>query len=87
MDISTLNSRAKELEKTLAPKVKCYCVVGWMKDEDVGDIFMVYVDKRAHIHKSLIPKTWYGLPVAAQEILPPGIKPPDRSSPPSGPIC
>ena len=84
MDNSTLNSRAKELEQILAPKLKCYCKVGWLRDGDVGEVFTVYVDKRARVSAELIPSTWYGLPVSAQDVLPPGIIPPDSDTIPHG---
>jgi len=75
MDNATLTKRAKELEFDLSGKIKCYLVVGWLRGDSYGDVFMVYIDKRARISSKLIPDTWYGLPVATQDVLPPGVNP------------
>jgi hypothetical protein len=75
VDNSTLTKRAKELEHDLSPKVGCYLRVGWLKDKDDGVVFMVYVDMRARVPSKVFPNTWYGHPVATQDILPPGVSP------------
>ena len=74
MSNETLTKRAKELEDLLHAKLKCYVVVGWLRESDLGEVFMVYVDKRAWVTQGMIPDLWYGLPVAAQGTLPPGVK-------------
>jgi hypothetical protein len=77
MSNSSLDSRAKELEKHLAPKLGCYVKVGWMKGSDNSITFMVYIDQRASINYNVLPNDWYGDQIQVQLILPPGVKPPD----------
>lgn len=74
VDNSTLTKRAEELERDLSGKINCYLAVGWLKDED-GIVFMVYVDARSKVPTKVFPNTWYGYPVATQDVLPPGVRP------------
>lgn len=77
MSNSTLTSRAKALELDMKSKLKCYLRVGWMREADGSEIYMLYIDQRATIDYKLIPNNWYGNRVDVQLVLPPGVKPPD----------
>lgn len=77
MGNTILNNRAKSLELDLKSKLKCYVKVGWIKEADGSEVFMVYVDQRANIDYRLVPDNWYGSKVDIQLILPPGVRPPD----------
>ena len=83
MSNSALDGRAKSLERHLAPKLKCYVRVGWMKESDGSVTFMIYIDQRANIDFEVIPDDWYGNQILVQLVLPPGVKPPE---PFTGPI-
>ena len=77
MSNSTLDARAKALERDLSPKLKCYVRVGWMRDQSGAETFMVYVDRRANINYSIFPDNWYGSLIDVQLVWPPGVNPPD----------
>ena len=72
-----LDSRAKSLQNVLAPKLKCYVRVGWTRDSDGTETYMVYVDRRAAFRDQDIPGNWYGRLVVVQRIYLPGTQPPD----------
>ena len=82
MDNSSLNTKAKELESELKVKLKCYCVVGWMRHPDVGIVFTVYVDVGADVDAQHIPSKWHGYPVFADQVTPLGQRPPEPTSAP-----
>jgi len=82
MGNSTLDDRAKSLERELSPKLKCYVRVGWMKEPSGSEIYIIYVDQRANIDYAAIPSNWCGNQVDVQLVLPPGVKPPDPFSEP-----
>lgn len=75
MSNATLTDRAKALERDLNSKLGCYVKVGWMRDNG-SEVYMVYIDQRAHIDYKHIPNDWYGNQVNVQLVLPPGVKPP-----------
>lgn len=77
MSNSLLADRAKELERILAPKLNCYVKVGWAREQNGSELYMVYVDQRASINYSLIPSSWYKNRVDVQLCWPPGVAPPD----------
>jgi hypothetical protein len=73
MSNSTLSSRAKELERMLKAKLKCYVVVGWVREgDDDFEYYMAYIDYKAPFRDEDIPKRWYGNLVACQLVAPPG---------------
>lgn len=75
MSNKTLDDRAKSLEREIKAKFSGYCVVGWMRHPDVGPVFTVYIDRRVAIPDKLIPDKWFGIPVFADRVFPPGVKP------------
>ena len=73
MSNSNLDRRALSLERDLAPKLKCYVRVGWAKESNGSVTYMVYVDQRADIDYSVLPRDWHGDTVLLQLALPPGV--------------
>ena len=80
MDNATLGNHARELENDLKPKVGCYVVVGWIKDDKDNAIFVVYIDRRVDeiLAEKAIPEYWYGVFVDVQAVWPPGTRPPEE---------
>lgn len=80
MNATKLTSIASDLESVLQQKIKFYLRVGWIR-EDSSDILIVYYDERELLPPKVVPDRWQGILVCTQGVLPPGVKPPEESSP------
>ena len=76
MTNNDLAKAAAELERQLKLKIKCYLVVGWIKESDSSTVFAVYVDQRSKVDERTIPIKWYGRAVWVHPVIPPGVDEP-----------